>query len=251
MKKMKKIVSSESPYAVCQDQRSKYRHQSLLQDYEELQKEMEVMRRKLQIMKQKRLMLSTEVRFCRQRCRYLMINPSSKLQTQQDVSLLHNPKTKASIVSKSRKYSKKESRLQPRVASRAYAKEMISNGVEGTSRKSVHVFDLNQNARSFTGKDAFFLNFAGQLFDLNQNDGIHSGKDVTKKSITLFDLNQISVEEEELMGGDIEHMKSDEPKRSARKGTSDEISACRSMGNGSNRTGKRKISWQDQVALRV
>ncbi|XP_028794003.1 uncharacterized protein LOC114749636 [Neltuma alba] len=256
MKKMKRIVSFESPYAVCEDKRSKYRHQCLLQDYEELERETEVMRRKLQILKQKKLMLSTEVRFCRQRCRYLMRNPSSKLQPRQDVSPLHNPKIQASIVSKNRKYSRKETSLQSRIASRSYAKERVSDGVEGKSQKPARVFDLNQNARSLTGKDAFFINSSAQLFDLNQNDRIHSGKDLTKKSISLFDLNQISVEEEELMG-DIENMKSEEPKRSARKGACNEehgdikLSGCRSMGNGSNRTRKRKISWQDQVALRV
>lgn len=29
------------------------------------------------------------------------------------------------------------------------------------------------------------------------------------------------------------------------------LSACRNLGNGPNRVGKRKISWQDQVALKV
>ncbi|XP_054820901.1 uncharacterized protein LOC129319846 [Prosopis cineraria] len=256
MKKMKKIVSFESPYAVCNDQRSKYRHQSLLQDYEELQKEMEIMRRKLQMLKQKKLMLSTEVRFCRQRCRYLTRNPSSKLQLKQDVSLLQNAKIQASIVSKNRKFSRKESSLHHRIASRSSAEERISNGAEGKSQKSAHMFDLNRNARNSTRKDTVFLNSAVQLFDLNQNDGIYGGKEVTKKSITLFDLNQISIEEEELVG-DIGHMKGEERKRSTQKGASDEqhsdikLSGCRNMGNGSNRTGKRKISWQDQVALRV
>lgn len=66
----------------------------------------------------------------------------------------------------------------------------------------------------------------------------------------------MQVEDEELMGGDFEYMKIEEPKRS-RKGVSDELhddiklSGCRSIGNGSNRTRKRKISWQDQVVLRV
>lgn len=122
-----------------------------------------------------------------------MKNPSSKLQPQQDVSLLRNPKIKASIVSMNRKYSKKESSSRPRSASRSYAKEMVSNGVAGTSQKSVHSFDLNQNDRSFIGRDSFFFNSAGQLLDMDQNDGIHGGRDVTKKSLNLFDLNQISV----------------------------------------------------------
>lgn len=29
------------------------------------------------------------------------------------------------------------------------------------------------------------------------------------------------------------------------------LSVCRNLGNGPNRAGKRKISWQDQVALKV
>ena len=38
MKKMKGVVPMESPYDVFQDQRTRLRHQSLLQDYEDLQK---------------------------------------------------------------------------------------------------------------------------------------------------------------------------------------------------------------------
>lgn len=29
------------------------------------------------------------------------------------------------------------------------------------------------------------------------------------------------------------------------------LSVCRNLGEGSSRVGKRKITWQDQVALRV
>lgn len=53
----------------------------------------------------------------------------------------------------------------------------------------------------------------------------------------------------------------EEPKRSSliKSGNSDDqvnnndmkLSACRSVGTGPNRSGKRKITWQDQVALRV
>ncbi len=52
-------------------------------------------------------------------------------------------------------------------------------------------------------------------------------------------------------------MRSDESKKSLLRGGSDEqhndmkLSICRNIGSGSNRAGKRKISWQDQVALRV
>ena len=52
----------EPPYEVYQDQRARLRHQSLLQDYEDLHKETEAMRRKLQATKQKKFMLEDEVR---------------------------------------------------------------------------------------------------------------------------------------------------------------------------------------------
>lgn len=52
-------------------------------------------------------------------------------------------------------------------------------------------------------------------------------------------------------------LRREEPMKSVLRSGSDEqhsdmkLLACRSIGNGSNRTGKRKITWQDQVALRV
>ena len=56
------------------------------------------------------------------------------------------------------------------------------------------------------------------------------------------------------MQGSVETMKIEEPKKSALKMLSDDdikLSVCRNIGDGSNRAGKRKITWQDQVALRV
>lgn len=58
------------------------------------------------------------------------------------------------------------------------------------------------------------------------------------------------------MQGTAEQLKIEEPKKSIFRGLSDDqhdikLSVCRNVGDGSNRTGKRKISWQDQVALRV
>ena len=37
-KKMKRVVMESSPYAVYDDAKSRFKHQSLLQDYHELQK---------------------------------------------------------------------------------------------------------------------------------------------------------------------------------------------------------------------
>ncbi|KAJ1410337.1 hypothetical protein SESBI_22074 [Sesbania bispinosa] len=230
MKKMKGVVPVESPpYPVYEDQRARLRHQSLLQDYEDLQEETNAMRMKLQAAKQKKMILSAEVRFLRQRYRYLLKNPSPKPQPKQDISQPQKLKVQATLISKSKghKHNRKNSTLRPPA-----------------------------NARSLSRKDPSFLSSAPAL-DLNHKDRIRSGKEATKKSITpFFDLNQISREEEELLGN-IEPMRIEEPKRITQRGVNEEqhndikLSVCRNVGNGANRTGKRKISWQDQVALRV
>ncbi|XP_008790172.1 uncharacterized protein LOC103707453 [Phoenix dactylifera] len=75
---------------------------------------------------------------------------------------------------------------------------------------------------------------------------------------TAIDLNQISLpngeEMEEFQVG-WEPLKLEKSKRSSTDGEGGandlKLSICRDVGNNSNRVGKRKISWQDQVALRV
>ncbi|XP_061347489.1 uncharacterized protein LOC133292995 [Gastrolobium bilobum] len=256
MKKMKGVVSMETSFDVYQDQRTRLRHQSLLQDFEDLHKETEAMRMKLQGTKQKKLILSAEVRFLRQRYKYLLKHPSPKPQPKQEFLKPRKLKIQAPIISKGRNYNRKESTLRPHTTSHLKPKERISNGVEVTLQKTGHVFDLNQNARSFSKRDASSLG-STPVLDLNHKDRIHNGKEATKKSIVpFFDLNQISREEEELQGNG-EPLRIEESKRSTQRVVSDEqhndikLSVCRNVGDGSNRAGKRKISWQDQVALRV
>ncbi|XP_027330182.1 uncharacterized protein LOC113846295 [Abrus precatorius] len=256
MKKLKGVVTMDPPYGVYKDQRTRLRHQSLLQDYEDLQKDTEAMRRKLQATKQKKLLLSAEVRFLRQRYKYLLKHPIPKSQSKQELVKQQKLKIQAPIISKGRNYKRKESTSRPPTGSHLNPNGRLSNGVEVILPKTGHVFDLNQNARSFSKKDASHHNSA-PVFDLNHRDMIQSGKEATKKSVTpFFDLNQISREEEELQGNS-EPMKIEEPKRSMQRVVSDEqhndikLSVCRNVGDGSNRAGKRKISWQDQVALRV
>ncbi|KAI9125811.1 hypothetical protein K1719_003229 [Acacia pycnantha] len=264
MKKMKGVIPMESPYASYEDHKARFRHQSLLQDYEELLMETDDTRRKLEIMKQKKLILSSEVRFLKRRYQYLMQNPLPKPQPKQDVSQFQKVKTLAQLqkgksrapaaTSKGRNYGKKDLALRPPVPPYSNPKERIPNGVEVTLQKPAPVFDLNQNAtRTYSGKDSS-LHGSAPMLDLNQMDRIHSGKEASKKSITpFFDLNQISREEEE-MEGSVEPMKIEEPKKSTLRMLSDDdikLSVCRNVGDGSNRAGKRKITWQDQVALRV
>ncbi|KAJ7955653.1 Ribosomal RNA small subunit methyltransferase G [Quillaja saponaria] len=227
MKKMKVVASAESPsYAVYEDPRTRLRHQSLFLDYEELEKETEAMKSKLQNMKLKKLTLSAEVQFLRRRYKYLLKNQSLK-PLKQDVS--HSPKfeTRAPTITKGRNYNRKESTLRP----------------------PVFVSGMNPKERNYNGMEAKLRK--------NQKERIYSGKESTKKTRTpIFDLNQISLEEEEVQGN-CDPLRTEEPKKCIQRGLSDEqlseakLSVCRNIGNGSSRAGKRKISWQDQVALRV
>ncbi|CAJ1944848.1 unnamed protein product [Sphenostylis stenocarpa] len=259
MKKMKGAVSMEPPYEVYQDQRTRLRHQSLLQDYEDLYKETETMRRKLQATEQKKLILEDEVRFLRHRFKYLLKHPILKPQPKKEVVKPQKLKIQAPIISKGKNYSRKDPTSRSYSASNLNPNGRISNVVEVPLQKTSHLFDLNQNARnsSSSKKDVTIHGSASPALDLNHKEWIHSSKEATKKSVTpFFDLNQISREEEELQGNS-ETMRIEEPKRITQRVASDEqhndikLSACRSVGDGSNRAGKRKISWQDQVALRV
>jgi hypothetical protein len=170
-------------------------------------------------------------------------------------------------------------------------KERIYNGMETAKRKPAPVFDLNQKVRTFNGKEAalqtsapiFDLNqkeriYSGKdatkrnttpVFDLNQISVLFSDPGELKASSSHFAILLLllcanvfidfvfSQREEEELQADCEPSKADEPKRSLLRGGSDEqlndmkLSICRNIGNGPSRAGKRKISWQDQVALRV
>ncbi|KAL2338530.1 hypothetical protein Fmac_012976 [Flemingia macrophylla] len=257
MKKMKGVLSMEPPYEAYQDQRNRFRHQSLLQDYEDLHKETEAMRRKVQATKQKKFMLEDEVRFLRQRYKYLLKHPILKPQPKQNVVKPQKKlKIQAPITAKGKNYNRKELTLRAHPTSNLNPNGRSSNLSEFPLQKTGHQFDLNQNARSSSKKDASIHSSAPPALDLNHKERIHSSKEATKKSVTpFFDLNQISREEEELQGNS-EPMRIEEPKRSTQRVGGDEhndikLSACRSVGDGSSRAGKRKISWQDQVALRV
>lgn len=260
LKKMKAVAASMNPPPdVYMDHRSMMRHQSLLQDYEDLNKETEAMRRKLEAVKQKKLILSAEVRFLRQRYKYLLKHPLPKPQPKQEVLKPQKLKIKEPKISKGRNYNRKESTLRPHAASKLNPKERVFNGgaVEDTLQKTSHVFDLNQNGRSLSKKDTSFHSSAAPVLDSNHKDRVQSGKEAAKKSVTpFFDLNQISREEEELEG-DNQSMWIEEQKKNAQRVVNEEqindikLSVCRNIGEGSSRAGKRKITWQDQVALRV
>lgn len=59
------------------------------------------------------------------------------------------------------------------------------------------------------------------------------------------------------MQANCEPLRREDSMKSLLRGGNDEqhndmkLLVCRNIGNGPNRAGKRKITWQDQVALRV
>ncbi|KAL5772927.1 hypothetical protein ACOSQ2_012851 [Xanthoceras sorbifolium] len=262
-KKMKGVAAATSmekppPYPpVYEDSRTRFRHQTLVQDYDELYKETEAMKMKLQMMKQKKLNLLDEVRFLRRRQQYLIANQSPKIASEQKSLQPQNSKIQRKKVANKKNYSsRKETAVaHPALGLDLNQKGKLYDGKEATLRNPIPVFDLNQKLKNFRGKEPA-LRHPAPVLDLNHKERIY-GKEATPQYMTpVFDLNQISMEEEELQYN-CEPWRIEDSKRSLIRGGSDEqlndmkLSACRNIGNGPNRTGKRKITWQDQVALRV
>ncbi|KAK6942308.1 hypothetical protein RJ641_027685 [Dillenia turbinata] len=348
--KMKGVVFAGDS-SVYEDARSSSKHQSLLQDYQELFQETDAMKKKLEFVEQKKFTLLAEVRFLQHRYKYLLENPPPKPQLEKGIvqqkilksQVRHNSKKKAALrrpvpmfdlnqnkrfygekepiiplqsrfleLMKERAHSGKETTLMRNKAliANLSQKGRILDEKEAAVRMPIPMFDLNhnewfrsgrihsgkddivrtpvpmcdlnhnewfQNGRAHNGKDAI-LGTPVPMFDLNHNNRFQSGNEsimdkfapvvgqcekertynkegVLQNRVPIFDLNQISKEEEELQVN-WEQLRREEPKKILLSGNDEQrndmkLSACRNVGSGPNRPGKRKISWQDQVALRV
>uniref|UniRef100_A0A5B7AV01 Uncharacterized protein n=1 Tax=Davidia involucrata TaxID=16924 RepID=A0A5B7AV01_DAVIN len=164
-KKMKRVALDSSPYGVYDDAKTRFKHQTLMQDYQELQKEAAGMRNKLETMKQRKLTLSAEVRFLRRRYKYLLKNKSAKPPQERELVF----ETQSKKIMKVRR---------------------IHNKKETTVQKTAPIFDLNQKERISGGKHAALQN-ATHVFDINQKERINSGKETSLRNPTpMFDLNQ-------------------------------------------------------------
>ncbi|KAF8393016.1 hypothetical protein HHK36_021257 [Tetracentron sinense] len=184
-KKIKRgLMVSSSSYDVDVETRTRFKYQSLLEDYEVLQKETKAKKKKLQRTKEKKVTLLAEVRFLRRRYKYLLKIQSPNPPVERCLAQPQNSEIGNKILAKERSYSVKGAGLRsPRLA---------------------------------------------------------------------LDLNQISVV--------LEPSRMEKPKKCLISGGSDKqpndlkLSVCKGIesgGSGSNRPGKRKITWQDQVALKV
>ncbi|XP_026666422.2 uncharacterized protein LOC103722143 isoform X2 [Phoenix dactylifera] len=202
MKKGRRVAMESSPssasYLVGEDARAWFRHQSLLQDYEELLKETEAKRKQLQKAHQKKLKLLAEVRFLRKRYRCLMKNPSQKTTYR----------------------LKKQS---PKIPAQVVCHGRASNPV---TQEQVH-----QKDRSYIGREAAVPSTSAVL-DLNQNGEEMKEFQVQWEPLKVGKLNKCSTEGD-LAANDLR------------------LSICRDVGKGVNRAGKRKLTWQDHVALKV
>ncbi|CAH8358723.1 unnamed protein product [Eruca vesicaria subsp. sativa] len=195
---MKRTHAGSNPNPF-EDPKVRFRHLSLMQDYQELHMDTESMRKKLQTLRERKATIMAEVRFLRRRYKHL----------RQVQPFMHPPDVK-----KSGKKSKTQ--VCPNKSSEAETK---------------HV----------------------SLPDLNHSE--NETKTGLEKRVPLFDLNQISGEEEaetEAMNN-VHERTSVEESNSCKRPNSIEMqqkemklsSSCRNGGNGSN---KRKVSWQDPVA---
>ncbi|CAM9001048.1 unnamed protein product [Rhodiola kirilowii] len=205
------------------DARARFKHQSLLQDYQELQKETEVARTRLKSVKDRKLTLEAEVRFLRRRYNFLLKFPAQS----------HQPKQDSALPQKLKAQSKNK------------------------ARPPVPKFETSQKGRVGKKWETTPLNQKPSLsIDLNQNITNHNMHESTSRNpVHQLDLNQIANDEDEFQpsfepikieAGAFVKSLTDEQLKDMK------LSACRNIGNAtSNRTGKRKISWQDQVALRV
>ncbi|CAN1165360.1 hypothetical protein LINPERPRIM_LOCUS33705 [Linum perenne] len=255
MRKMKGVTASASAATGYEDPRIRFKHESLMQDYDELLKESEDKRKRFEVMKQKKMTLMAEVSFLRRRFNQLaeIQAQNAKLELQSQTTVMKSKKVR-------NKGMNSRGNDTPTLRQTAPKKfDLNRKGKAHSGKESISQIDLNQKQKSHFGREAS-LRDSGLIPDLNEKERMFVGKEVAvRNSAPIFDLNEISREEEELQTYDETIMtRMEDPKiTSSLRGGIDEqhndvkLSACRNMGNVPSRAGKRKISWQDPVALRV
>ncbi|XP_026412371.1 uncharacterized protein LOC113308103 [Papaver somniferum] len=183
------VESSSSPFSYDEESRNMFnKHQSLIQDFNELQKETDAMKKKLHKDKQRKLTLLAEVRFLRRRYKFLMRSQSP-----------NTPRIDRDLIRSQAPVSHKESYRMP---------------------KPSPVLDLNQISN---GED--------DVGDYHVSHRLEPPMRMEKKPKRSY--SGLRVEQQQQHPSDANML------------------VCREVMNGSSRPGKRKISWQDQVALKV
>ncbi|CAN8326661.1 unnamed protein product [Cochlearia groenlandica] len=221
-----------------------FKYQTLMQDYHELRKETEFKMMKLEMMKQKRSTLEAEVRFLRRRYKHLK---------KKDQSLETNPKKMLRLSeSKDLQGTSKQSgeRKKPSSGLRASVpcsvlkqKDTICNQKEALANNNASSHLVKKPKRCI-GNDV--VTNPIQLPGLSGD-----GNTFVSNKVSGFDLNRISGEEEE---PESKHMVAEATTKNGMVGDRRgelKLPICRDVEKELSRAVKRKVTWQDPVALSV
>ncbi|KAI4377288.1 hypothetical protein MLD38_014946 [Melastoma candidum] len=262
--KGKGIDAVTDSFPVPQDPRIRFRHQGLLQDYRDLLKETDSMRKKIVILKQRKLTLLTEVQFLRRRHRYFVDNKISKpLRSRQTIKPKKATKRKdhgtkapvsSSIATRKHKTATNMRQAVPPanpMERQITKKDNIALYISSTS-VNVDQIDMLGSRREVASMNS------QPAYGLPQKQMLNRDTDATLRNpAPIFDLNQISAEELQTSS---DHQRIEVAYKFLRGGSGiDDHRKEINLGVHRNRTnmkelnkvGKRRISWQDQVALRV
>ncbi|KAA8525626.1 hypothetical protein F0562_007492 [Nyssa sinensis] len=129
-------------HAVEEEARAKLKHQTLLQEFLELQKEFVLKKRKLQAEKKKRETLFAEVRFLRQRRRCLLKIEAPALEVEKDYVQLQNSDIKRKALERERNWSDGEVALgnpYPVLASSSNSRDKEEGGRAELVRQTLRI----------------------------------------------------------------------------------------------------------------
>ncbi|CAL9150210.1 uncharacterized protein LOC135617587 [Musa acuminata AAA Group] len=249
-KKMRKITKETSPSTSCSSfgdyARQRFKHKSLLQDYMELLKETEAKKKKLQETRLKKLQLLAEVRFLQRKYKTLSENPSQ------------------GIPFRLKKQSHRVPFPSPSIYIALSMSSLVPNEVPTKGKQSMESSSVNPlRFKKQSHRNLCSSLCVAQSMDVSiprevpsQDKKYRVLEAVNTSTSPRFDKNQVSLmngEEMELqLKQDI--LKMGKLKRCSMNGGGSndlKLAMCRDVGNNSNRVSKRKISWQDQVALEV
>ncbi|XP_047341562.1 uncharacterized protein LOC124945216 [Impatiens glandulifera] len=254
-KRMKLGVSlAPSSSGSYEDAKTRLKHQTLLQEYQELQMDTDIIRDNLDAIKKRKLILLAEVRFLRLKHKNL-IEANYQAPTIQQQQQQQNLK-KTNSKSNPRQLSIRKDK-GVKISNSNNKNKKIDKASSSAAQKPFHFAKPKEKGNKPTAMS--FDSSKERL--ISKNGSVFLGGGGGKDKAPFFDLNQISREELEFQDEEEEPMRIEEMKRSVamtREGADEhagelKLAMCRNMGNGNHRTtgGKRKISWQDPVALKV
>ncbi|KAH0707859.1 hypothetical protein KY289_012935 [Solanum tuberosum] len=187
-KKMKRSVLESSSYGVFEDTKTRLKHQTLLQDYKELQKETDGIRHKLEDSKLRKLRLLAEVRFLRQRHKHLLQSKSLSPPKGKELVSLPNVETYPRSRSRDQVTRKKEvklNKLPPLPGPKQNGRIQVAKVAVSKNIPDIHV---NQKHRLGGRKEAVFHNAD---LELNRKSRVYRGKEVSsRKGAPAYDLKQ-------------------------------------------------------------